>query len=64
MTSNLYLKKLHDRPGHPTKDCESMDNAKMCEDRCISDGQICFENCEADCNICQRDFFSCIDGND
>ena len=48
--------------GHPNEDCPSMENAKLCEDQCISDGQNCLENCGDDCNLCQRDFFSCVDG--
>ena len=44
--------------------CDSLENAKLCQDRCMNDGQLCAENCNLECNVCQRDFFLCIDGKD
>ena len=48
--------------GHPNEECPSLENAKLCEDNCISEVENCLENCGADCNYCQRDFFACTDG--
>ena len=42
--------------------CDSLENAKTCEDRCIYDGDTCFENCSLECNNCLRDFVVCIEG--
>lgn len=41
--------------------CESMENAKLCEDNCKQLYQLCLEK-YSDETICNREFFMCIDG--
>ena len=60
----LEFENLENSPKY-NETCDALENAKMCENKCVADLQDCINSCQDENCIgsCQRNIFSCLDGN-